>query len=444
MIFEKGKYTGTAFSEDMFKSFDFYVYKDGQKTTGVFAEYYNNKTLEGEPIFKTFYDTLKLVNGDMWDSEEVPDVDFSARFNCYYSPTESGYYSIGGIGDDGYRINVDDVKIVEMWRNQGPTPGKNDLFLNAGQEYKIEVEYYQAGGGAFFQLCAAKAEIEIKPEEYPKLAIKAAKQADLVIMAVGFSPATESEGFDRTFEMPYDQSEFINQIAAANKNIAVVLNAGGNVEMDSWIDQADALLMAWYPGQEGNLAAAEILFGETNPSGKLPASFACKIEDNPCYNSYFDDDEDLKVYYSEGIFMGYRYWDQAEKKPRFPFGYGLSYTTFEYSDIALSKTEIESDEKLKVSVKVKNTGNYDGAEIIQLYVGDKECSLPRPVKELKAFEKVLLNKGEEQSVEFKLNNDAFAFYNPVTHAWEVESGEFEILIGSSSEDIRQKATLTIR
>ncbi len=444
VIFEKGISTGTTFTEDMYKNFDFYVYKDGQKTPGAFAEYFNNKILEGDPVYKTYYDTLKLENGDMWDPVEVAKVDFSARFKCYYSPKKSGYYSIGGIGDDGYRIKVDDVQIVELWRNQGPTPGKQDLFLNAGQEYKIEVEYYQAGGGAFFQLCAAKAAEEIKPEEYSKLAIEAAKKADLVIMAVGFNPAYEGEGFDRTFEMPYDQSDFINQIAAVNPNIAVVLNAGGNVEMESWIDLANALLMAWYPGQEGNLAAAEILFGETNPSGKLPASFAYRIEENPCYNSYFDEDGDLRVFYSEGIFMGYRYWDQADVKPRFPFGYGMSYTSFEYSDLSLNKTEISAEDSLKVGVKIKNIGNYNGAEVVQLYVADKESSLPRPVKELKDFEKVALKEGEEITVEFELGKDAFAFYNPETHAWEVEPGEFEILIGSSSADIRQKASVKMK
>lgn len=444
VTYEKGIFTGVKYPENMFEGFDFYIYQDGKKVTGVDAEFFNGKELKGDKILNKFYEKLQLTDGDMWDAPEVPWKDFSARFTCYYSPKESGYYSIGGLGDDGYRILLDGVKVIDMWRDQGPTRSKHDLFMNAGQEYKIVVEYYQSGGGATISLGAKKVELEVEPQEYTKNAVELAKKSDLVIMTVGFDGTTESEAFDRTFEMPYKQNEFINKIAKANPNTVVVLNAGGNVEMDSWINSAKALLMAWYPGQEGNLAAAEILFGITNPSGKLPASFEYKLEDNPCYNHYFDDNKDLKVFYGEGIFMGYRHWDKSENKPRFPFGFGLSYTTFAYDAISTDKKEYGKDETVKVSVKVKNSGEVDGAEIVQLYVADKECKLPRPVKELKGFEKVQLKKGEEKAVEFELNKDAFAFYNPETHSWEVEPGEFDILIGGSSVDISQKATITIK
>lgn len=444
VVFEKGIFTGTEFPEEMFEGFDFYVYKDGKKVTGVNAKYFDDKNCEGNVIHTAFYKDLDLTDIEMWDEPNVPVTNYSAKFSCFYTPEESGYYSIGGIGDDGYKIYLDGVEVVDMWRDQGPTRAKYDGFLNGGQEYKVDVDFYQSGGGAMIGLGVCKVIVEIKPEDYNKNAIAAAKDADLVIMAVGFSSTTEGEAFDRTFEMPYKQSEFINKIAKVNDNVVVVLNAGGNVEMESWIDNTKALLMAWYPGQEGNLAAAEILFGETNPSGKLPASFAYKIEENPTYNSYFDDDDDLKVFYEEGIFMGYRYWDKTEKEPRFPFGYGLSYTEFDYSNITTNKKEYAANETVKVSVKVKNSGKMDGAEAVQLYVSDKTSSLPRPVKELKAFDKVELEKGEEKTMEFELSKDAFAFYNPESHAWEVESGEFEILIGSSSVDIREKIVIQIK
>lgn len=443
-VFEKGIFTGTPFPEEMFDGFDFYVKKDGKKVKGVKADYYNGKTLSGDIIHTTYYDDLDLTDEDMWEEPNVPWKDYSAKFSCFYTPEKSGMYSIGGIGDDGYKIFLDGVEIVSMWRDQGPARAKHDQFLNGGQEYEVVVEYYQSGGGAVIGLGVCEAKIEVLPEEYQKNAITAAKEADVVIMAVGFNASNESEAFDRTFEMPYAQGEFINKISKINDNIIVVLNAGGNVEMESWIDNADALLMAWYPGQEGNMAAAEIIFGDISPSGKLPASFAKTMEENPCYNSYFDHDDDQKVFYEEGIFMGYRYWDKADVEPRFPFGYGLSYTTFDYSGIETDKKAYTIDETVKISVKVKNTGRMDGAEAVQLYVSDKECSLPRPVKELKAFDKVMLKQGEEKTVKFELHKDAFAFYNPEKHDWEVEAGEFDILVGSSSVDIKEKVTIQIK
>jgi beta-glucosidase len=172
---------------------------------------------------------------------------------------------------------------------------KCDIFMNGGQEYKVEIDYYQSGGGAFIQLGALKSKSPVKPESFPQMALKAAKSADVVVLAVGFNSSKESEGFDRTFEMPYNQSELINNIAKVNKNMIVVLNSGGNVEMESWINNVKGLIMAWYPGGEGNIAAAEILFGITNPSGYITHFDEYKIEENPCYNSYCDTVGDQKV-----------------------------------------------------------------------------------------------------------------------------------------------------
>ncbi|HKK69309.1 MAG TPA: glycoside hydrolase family 3 C-terminal domain-containing protein, partial [Bacteroidales bacterium] len=371
VVYEKGIFTGVPLPEGIFEDNKFYYYDNDKKVAGVKADYFNEKKLEGEIIHSTSYEKLDLEDGDMWEEPNVSHEDYSARFMCYYTPEKSGTYSIAAVGDDGYKIFLDGVEIVSMWRDQGPATGKKEQFLNAGQEYKLEVEYYQNGGGAVIKLGVAEAIVEMKPEEYTENAMVAAAAADVVIMSVGFNASIESEGFDRSFEMPNNQGDFINKVAMVNDNIIVVLNAGGNVEMESWIDNADALLMAWYPGQEGNLAAAEILFGELNPSGKLPASFAKTLEENPCYDYYFDDDEDLRVFYGEGIFMGYRYWDKSDNEPRFPFGFGLSYTTFDYSDITTDKKEYSADETVKVSVTLKNSGKMDGAEAVQLYVADK-------------------------------------------------------------------------
>jgi beta-glucosidase len=441
---EQAVFTGVPFPNNLFEGFDFYVYKDGKRVTGANAEFFNNKKLEGNVIYSCFYEKVDLHNGTLWNPVEVPESDFSTRFTCFYTPTESGYYCIGACGDDGYRIFINGVKEVDAWRDQGPTNTKCDMFMNGGQEYKIVLEYYQAGGNADITLGAKKVVLDTKPEEYQSKAFEIAKNADVVILAVGFSSSTESESYDRTFEMPYKQGEFISQIAKINPNVIVILNSGSNVDMNGWLDNAKALLMAWYPGSYGNQAAAEILFGLTNPSGKLPASFEYKLEDNPCFNSYFDKDEDLKVFYSEGIFMGYRYWDKAASKPRFPFGFGLSYTNFTISDIATDKKEYSKTDKVKVTITVKNIGNMDGAEVVQLYVSDKKSSLPRPLKELKAFEKVKLKKGEKKTLIIELNQDAFSYYNPAVHNWEIESGEFEICLGNSSENITQRTTIVIK
>jgi len=348
--YERGVFAGLKFPDDMFDNFDFYVYENGIKRNGVMANYYIGKNFEGNVILSKFYENLKLSGLDIWNEPEIPDAYYSAKFSCFYSPKESCYFIIGVSGDDGYRLFLDDVEVISMWRDQGDSPAKYECFLNAGQEYKIDLHYYQSGGDATIRLGAKKVDQQIKPEQYSFLAIETAKNADVVIMPVGFDSFTESEGFDRTFEMPYKQNELINKIAEVNKNVIVIVNSGGNVEMSSWINNVSGLLMVWYPGQEGNIAVAEILFGKINPSGKLPASFENNIEDNPTYKYYFDDDKDLHVNYGEGIFVDYRYWDKSENKPRFPFGFGISYTQFEYSEISISKKEFAIDEKVELSL----------------------------------------------------------------------------------------------
>lgn len=442
VVYEKGIYTGLDISEDIFRDFNFYVYNNGQKVKGVNADFYSGIKLEGESIHSQYFEKLNLVKDEMHLNDRL-EFDYSTRFTCYYQPEKTGYQSFVVSGDDGYRLLIDGEMVIENWQQQSETAKKYECKLNAGQEYKIEVEYYQDGGEAIIRLSALPITQKTMTDEYIVNAISVAKKADLVIMSVGHNKKTESEGFDRTFEMPYNQSQLISKIAAVNNNVVVVINAGGNVEMESWIQNVKSLLYAWYPGQEGNLAVAEILFGKTNPSGKLPASFETRLEENPTYNSYWDDDEDLKVFYSEGIFMGYRHYDKSDIKPMFPFGYGLSYTTFEYSVAKTDKQEYESSELVKVSVEITNTGSFDGAEVVQLYISDKKSLLPRPVKELKAFDKLHLKQGESKIVEFQLEKEAFSYYNPETHSWELESGVFDILVGSSSVEIRQSVSIVI-
>ncbi len=299
-----GIFTGSAMPEGIWDEAPYYTYIDGKKVNGATAEFYLGKTLSGDKVLEKHYPHVVLENEQLWQDEAIPTTNFSVRFTSYFTPTESGYYSIAGQGDDGYRILINDVKVVDLWRDQGPTVGKKEMFMNGGQEYKFVTEYYQAGGGGMISQGIKKALLDTPPNEFKGQAIATAKKADLVILSVGYNMKKEGESADRSFELPYQQNQFIKDIAAASKNVIVVLNSGGNVDMSPWIDEVDGLLMAWYPGQEGNIAISDIIFGKSNPSGKLPASFEYRLEDNPTYNHYFDEDGDKAVFYGEGLFMG--------------------------------------------------------------------------------------------------------------------------------------------
>ncbi|PTV93626.1 beta-glucosidase [Halanaerobium saccharolyticum] len=281
-------------------------------------------------------------------------------------------------------------------------------------------------------------------EDDVKLIAKAkelAEKVDKVIIFAGLPDRYESEGYDRdTLEIPPNQNRLIEEVAEVNKNAIVVLSNGSPITMP-WLNNVKGVLEGYLTGQAGGGAAADILFGHVNPSGKLAETFPQKLSDNPSY-LFFPGEKD-KVEYREGIFVGYRYYDSKEIEPLFPFGYGLSYTDFEYSDLKIKKNEITDQETLNLSLKVKNTGDIYGKEIIQLYVSDPESTVIKPEKELKEFAKVELEPGQEKIVEFELAKRAFAYYNTEIDDWYVESGEYDILVGASSRDIRLKETVRV-
>lgn len=273
------------------------------------------------------------------------------------------------------------------------------------------------------------------------------KNADCVVVCLGHSNETEKENADRTFELPEGQVEYLKEVLKLNENVVVVLNAGGNVEMASWIGDVKAVLMAWYPGQQGGLAISEIITGKVNPAGKLPISMEKVIDDNPVADTYYENVKRIRkinpyarVEYREGLFMGYRGFEKNNVQPLFPFGYGLSYTDFEYSNVAVS----EDGDEFIVSFDIKNTGKVAGAEVAQVYVGDEECYLIRPAKELKGFEKIYLKPGEKKTVSVRLDEEAFRFFDPMEHKWVVEPGVFNVYVGSSSADIRLNTQLTVK
>jgi len=273
-------------------------------------------------------------------------------------------------------------------------------------------------------------------------AIEKAVNADVAVIFAGLPDRYESEGYDRAhMRIPENQLKLIEAVSEAQKNVVVVLSNGSPVEMP-WIDKVKGILEAYLGGQASGGAIADLLFGDANPSGKLAETFPRKLSHNPSYINFPGEDD--RVEYREGIFVGYRYYDKTGIEPLFPFGHGLSYTTFEYTAMSLNKKEISDEDLLEVTVTVKNTGNVPGKEIVQLYVKDVESSVIRPVKELKGFEKIHLEPGEEKSVTFVLGKRAFAYYNTEIKDWHVETGEFEILAGASSQDIRLRDTVYVK
>lgn len=444
VVVEEGIHAQIPMPEGVYGANDFHVHRDGRQEPGVQVEYFDNPDLQGTPALTRFYPNINFsADAKAWDDFPRRKL-FSLRFTCYFTPPATDNYCLCVSGDDGYRLYLDGELKTDAWRPQGETPSRADVALTGGREYKVVVDYYQSGGDAVVRIGALRIGPMTPPAEYLSRALAAARSADVVILAVGFNSRVESEGSDRTFELPYDQAAFIRQVAAANPRTVVVLNSGGNVEMESWLGSARALLEAWYPGTEGNLAAAEILFGRVNPSGKLPASFARSLEENPCHGSYFDTDKDLRVAYREGIFLGYRHWDRSGRSPRFAFGHGLSYTKFAYANLTTDKREYSRDEPVEVSLEVTNVGDRDGAEIAELYVGQRDCALPRPLKELKGYAKKFVKVGETVRMTFTLMPSAFAYYDPQKHAWTVDAGEFTLSAGASSADIRQTAVITLR
>ncbi len=269
-------------------------------------------------------------------------------------------------------------------------------------------------------------------------AVKAAAGADVAVVFAGLTDKHESEGFDRKdMNLPLGQDELISRVAKANPKTVIVLNNGSPLAMP-WLDKIPAVLEAFFPGQECGNAIAAVLFGAVNPSGKMPDTFPHHLEDNPAFANYPGAND--KVLYGEGVFVGYRHYDAKNMAPLFPFGHGLSYTDFKYSGLKVSPAKAE--DKIKVSIDVTNTGKVPGKEVVQVYVSDIASSVPRPPKELKAFQKVALSPGEKKKISFTLTKEALSFYDVKLKDWVAEPGEFEILVGSSSRDIRAKGKPT--
>jgi beta-glucosidase len=422
--------------DEVFENSQFATEPGGER--GLKAEYFSNQELKGPPALSRVDPRVHFDWGEGSFAPGQPVDHFSARWTGYFTPKESGDYQFFTSADDGARLYVDDDRVIDDWQSHSQTLDTATRHLEGGKAYKVRLEYFEDVGSAIVGMGVIRADAFVG-NQTKALAAK----ADAVIVCVGFDSKTESEGADRPFELPGGQDELIRQISAVNKNTIVVLTAGGNVDMTKWIDQVPVVLHTWYPGQEGGTALAQIVFGDYSPSGKLPASFERRWEDNPVFHSYYPPKGQSRVEYSEGVFLGYRYYDHAQIKPLFPFGFGLSYTTFAYSNLSVTPRSGGSDQPVTVSFDVKNTGHREAAEVAELYVADPHASVPRPVKELKGFAKVDLKPGESKRITLRLDRRSFSYYDVAKKDWNAEPGPFTVLIGSSSDKIQLQDTFTL-
>ncbi|HVR27261.1 MAG TPA: glycoside hydrolase family 3 C-terminal domain-containing protein [Candidatus Polarisedimenticolia bacterium] len=423
--------------DEVFESSEFVTTPGGER--GLKGEYFSNEELRGPPALVRTDQHVDFDWGEGSFAPSQPIDHFSIRWTGYFVPQKSGDYKFFTSADDGVRLYIGDDTVIDDWQRHSQTVDSYGRHLEAGQAYKIRLEYFEAVGSAIVGFGVTRAETSIG-RETKALAAK----ADAVVICVGFDSKTEFEGSDRTFQLPGGQDELIRQISAVNKNTIIVLTAGGNVDMTEWIDRVPAILHAWYPGQEGGTALAQVLFGDYSPSGKLPVSFERRWEDSPAFHSYYPEKDQKRVQYAEGVFVGYRHFDRSETKPLFAFGYGLSYTTFGYSNLSVTPQTGNLNEPVKVSFEVQNTGRREGTEVAELYVGESHPSVPRPVKELKGFAKIELKRGESKRLTLTLDRRAFSFYDVKKNDWSAGPGEFTILVGGASDNIqlRSKFTLT--
>jgi beta-glucosidase len=279
-------------------------------------------------------------------------------------------------------------------------------------------------------------------------AVQAAKNADVAIVVAGLNRQRpfDCEGVDRKdLKLPYGQDALIQQVAQANPRTIVVLVAGGPVEMDGWLGQVPAVVQAWYGGMEAGTAIAGVIFGDVNPSGKLPCTFPKKLEDTPAFagGARAYPGENGVEHYDEGLLVGYRWYDAKAIEPLFPFGFGLSYTSFTFSGLKLTAGSGPQGPVVTAEFEVTNTGGREGAEVAQVYVHEAKPGLPRPLRELKGFRKVFLKPGEKQAVSIPLGRDAFAYYNPEKGGWVAEKDDFTISVGSSSRDLRLEGSFAL-
>ncbi len=398
--------------------------------------YFDNPSLTGEPVKELTTGSSQLS----WFGERAEFFDpnsFSLRLTGAVVVPETGTYTFELACIGQARLRFDEEIVIDLWDYELEKPGEGIqeslvMDLEEGQQISMTMEYASLPGPRWRGVRVGC--LPPLPEDPLGEAVSLAEKSDLAIVVAGLTPEWETEGQDRvSMDLPGEQNELIAQVAVANPNTIVVLNAGSPVHMP-WLEEVKSVLQMWYLGQESGHALADVLFGDVNPSGRLPTTFPRQIRDNPAYINF--PGENGKVHYGEGIFVGYRYYDAKGVPPLFPFGHGLSYTSFAYDNLQLEKSNYQPGDVIHLEVDVTNTGDRKGQEVVQLYVRDVQSSLIRPPKELKGFAKLMLEPGETKTVPFTLDEESLAYYDDAQNTWVTESGAFQVLVGRSAGDIR--------
>jgi beta-glucosidase len=419
---------------------------DGTEMAGALVSYFNSPEFEGEAALQQRRRRMHVV----WLGEPVPgkiEGQFSARVTANYTAAESGLHRFTLVSAGRSRVFIDDHCVVDNWDQwergtsfygAGSTMVEGSISLEAGRSSTMVLEYSapETPGVRGVTLgCMPPDTTDLIDQ-----AVAVAGSVDAVVLVVGTTGETEKEGTDRTtLQLPGEQDELVRRVLAANPRTVVVVNAGSPVAMP-WVADAPAVLWTWFPGQQGDEAVADILFGQKDPGGRLPMTMPVRVEDCPAHATY--PGQDGTVTYSDDVFVGYRGYRRHGVTPLYPFGHGLSYTEFRLEPMVLDRTALRAGEPLTVTVGISNVGQRTGSHVVQLYVGDTESRLPRPDRELKGFAKVQLAPGERTEVTFNLGLRSFAAWDPEVRDWLVEPGEFEVMIGSSSADISQSRTVT--
>jgi beta-glucosidase len=416
---------------------------------------YSNKDFQGTPQ-REAPSTVADFNPNGWD--EADKSPRSIRYKAIFKATKSGKYMVvaASSGSDHFKVMVDGREVLTDTDADPDVPKAHALELQAGETVHVAAEYLPRAPGLRFGLGVSFVTDLISED-----AKKFAALADVAVVTVGFNPATEGEGFDRTFALPWAQDALIETIAQINPRTVVTLTGGGGVETRAWLTKVPALLHLYYPGQEGGTAVAEVLLGKRNPEGKLPVTFDNSWEENPSAPHYYPikgadtllhvtetDGKEVDlviphVKYGDRLMVGYRYWTTSGKHPLFPFGFGLSYTTFLFSNLSVPSSA-PSGADVQVNFDITNTGYVDGAEVAQLYVSDPSAKAERPERELKGFEKVRLAPGETKHVTLNLDARAFSYWDETSHKWIIDPGKFIIRVGDSSENTPLSADLILQ
>ena len=410
-----------------------HLYRDrGGRTPGLKAEYFNNPNLGGLPLMSDYVDGLNFYWGIGTPQPDFLGTDnFSVRYTGYLRVPASGEYTLVLSSDDASRLWIDDAMVLDNWGDHSFTGNELTINLQANRDYAVRIDYTESEGEAGIRLGYRIAQVD-------NLATDAV-MCDALVVTAGFGEEIEKEGADRPWQLPADQVRMIKEAAASNANVVVVLFTGGAVDVSSWVNDVRGIIWAGYPGQGGGQALANIITGKVNPSGKLTATWAKQWDDYSCSNNFFEKKGEKHLDYEEDLFVGYRSFDKDNVEPAFPFGFGMSYTRFSYSNLKVKRT----GKQCQVKVDVTNTGKVAGAEVVQVYVEPMSVADSDPVQTLRGFDKVNLKPGEKRTVTIMLDANAFSTYKVAKKEFTVDPGQYKIKVGASSRDIRQSFLLKV-